>query len=809
MSQTSIVAWLSDLNAWEAPAGSRRPGRLRAAGIDLGTTNCTVAEVSWRAGGRPMARCLELPQETLEGLYTHHLVPSVVALQRGREWVGEGAKRLRARSSELGLEPGRHLFFDCKNEIGLRKTYHRAPEGYRSASEIAGRVLSFLHRSLVADDPTPIDRLVVTVPASFQLAQRRDTLAAATLAGLPLAAGDLLDEPVAAFLAYLMALPADDRPQFGGAANVVVFDFGGGTCDVAVLRVQLAPGGKGIGVAPRAVSRYHRLGGGDIDAAIVHEVLIPELERQNGLGPFELGFEEKKRVLEPSLLSLAESMKIALAAEVARREEFGKASPGELADLVTTQPVTVEVPIGGRSLRLSRPSLPYPELERLAAPFFDRDLLYPKESEYRLTCSIFAPLEDALHQAGLEPSGVEYCLLVGGSSLLPQVRREVTAYFANASVLAWGDRTDLQTAVATGAAWHAFALAASGKGLVTPVCPEPVSLRTADGLFELIAAGVVLPWPGAGRSGTRRGLRVPVGSLTEPVRLRVEVVGGKRTAERALLTSEWVIPAPVSTGAALTLAASLDENQALDLRLSMDERPGVEFACRVENPLSHVVNPLSTRVRLEELEEKIRTGRFPQEIVSAKLIEVAELCAELGQNERALALLGRVLRASSRPRSDLLHRMALLAGMLGDWQKEEKLYREAADLNRGSGASLFNLSLSLGKRNLLLAAHEAAAEAARRAPCGPYLTQLALITRKLGQDWKGMLDRAIAAFPAVDRCDDWELSWLGTAAATGGCDELRSGASAEERRRRHEAGRPAARSDAHLPILEPALVPKE
>ena len=71
-------------------------------------------------------------------------------------------------------------------------------------------------------------------------------------------------------------------------------------------------------------NRNHRLGGGDIDAAIVHEVLIPQLARENALGPFDLTFEDKKKVLEPALLGLAEALKISLCTEVARLEQFGE-----------------------------------------------------------------------------------------------------------------------------------------------------------------------------------------------------------------------------------------------------------------------------------------------------------------------------------------------------------------------------------------------------------------------------------------------------------------------------------------------------
>src|SRR5215510_7899908 len=131
---------------------------IRVLGIDLGTTNSTIAELVWDPSdpGPLRARCLEVLQETTEGQYIHTLVPSVVAIHSGKVIVGEGAKRLRTKAAELGFEQNRNLFFDCKNDIGTRKTYHRAPSGFRDAAEIAGKVLEFLYNAALDDDSTPI-----------------------------------------------------------------------------------------------------------------------------------------------------------------------------------------------------------------------------------------------------------------------------------------------------------------------------------------------------------------------------------------------------------------------------------------------------------------------------------------------------------------------------------------------------------------------------------------------------------------------------------------------------------------------------
>ncbi|MDW8129828.1 MAG: Hsp70 family protein [Bryobacterales bacterium] len=317
--------WFTSLIG-EGAESPREP--LRVIGIDLGTTNSTVAEITWMPGeSQPSPpRCLVVEQPTLAGRYMHVLVPSVVAIREtGDVWVGEGAKRLRALP-EAGAEEYRTWFAETKNDMGVRRTYHRAPAGFRSARAIARHILRFLYEAALAESDLAPARVVGTVPASFQVAQRQDTVDAAQAAGIELGGGELLDEPVAAFLAFL-AKRADRLdellPRDGGARTLLVFDFGGGTCDVAIFR--LSRGGHGrMTVSPLSVSRYHRLGGGDIDRAVIHEVLLPQLLEQNGLSSHDLDYEDKRHRIQPALLGVAESLKQKLCLEVARLKALGR-----------------------------------------------------------------------------------------------------------------------------------------------------------------------------------------------------------------------------------------------------------------------------------------------------------------------------------------------------------------------------------------------------------------------------------------------------------------------------------------------------
>ena len=97
---------------------------------------------------------------------------------------------------------------------------------------------------------------------------------------------------------------------------------------MAIFKVAIAANGQ-IMMAPLTVSRYHRLGGGDIDAAIVHELLIPQIVSQNNLTPFDLSYEDKALCITPALLSIAESLKIGLCKEISRLMRLGRYPVGE------------------------------------------------------------------------------------------------------------------------------------------------------------------------------------------------------------------------------------------------------------------------------------------------------------------------------------------------------------------------------------------------------------------------------------------------------------------------------------------------
>lgn len=777
---------------------------IRVLGIDLGTTNSSIAEIKYTPKSKDaiVARCIEVPQDTLEGKYTHVLVPSIVAIHGGKIFVGEGAKRLRSKAPELGLSQNKNIFYECKNDMGILKTYHMAPEGFRSAADIGGKVLKFLYESTLEDDKTPVDRIVVTVPASFQGAQRNDTLKAANLAGLELSGGDLMDEPVSAFLDYLFMHKEIFTEDKGEPKNILIFDFGGGTCDVAIFKIILSSQSSPLKISPISVSRYHRLGGGDIDKAIVYDILIPQLQAQNNLSQYDLSYEEKKNFLEPQLLGIAEALKIGLCTEISRLRSFNKYDSADKEKIIKTQPGTYPCSIKEKIFTLKSPQITAQEFENLLLPFLDRDFLYARETEYRLTCSIFAPIQDALDRSGVSADNIDYCLMVGGSSLIPQLKGAIAKFFPKANILSYDDRDSLQIAVARGAAYHALSLAIFGRGLIQPITHDSISIKTESGLIELVKKGIELPYP-AGKSYAKNyDLAIPKTIFIGNLNLKVELVSGEE--QDLLYKAIWEIPGPLEKGEALCLEYRYDENQILDLKIKIKNREDV-FLAQIENPLTNVVNPQTKKIEISALEESLRTGKIPKTKLPEKFVELAEKYDEIGQKEKAIDFLKRALRAKNKPDVSILNKIGILYGDIGDYDKEEKFYREAASVSSWKG-SLFNLALSQKQRGKNIEAIETLQGVLSQNPEGPYFVLRALLA-KVMNDEKGVskyLKEAFELFAPPSAQSDWELGWYLEGAKLAKDQQKIDNANKELKKRKRK--KDIEDSDiGHLPILTQGL----
>lgn len=318
-------------------------------GIDLGTTYSAAARMQ---GETP---------EILLNREGDRLTPSVVLVQEdGKVVVGNTAKE------QAIIQPG-GVVAAVKNYMGRQKEFHLA-DGKTYTPEL---ISSFILRRLVQDAQSfsgeEVEGAVVTIPAYFTDAQRKATEDAATLAGLNLLA--TINEPTAAAIYYASRL-REDAPM-----NIMVYDLGGGTFDVTVIRTQ------GMDIKVLSTHGLSGVGGKFFDQAIVDFVCKEFFEKH------QIDLEDEEYIDEYQELVLkAESCKLQLSnkesAVIPLR--VGKAK----------ESITVE-----------------------------RSFL--EEVVRKLYLRTEASIKKAVRDAGLTFEQVDKVVLVGGSSKIPLIRQEL------------------------------------------------------------------------------------------------------------------------------------------------------------------------------------------------------------------------------------------------------------------------------------------------------------------------------------------------------------------------------------------------
>jgi molecular chaperone DnaK len=356
-------------------------------GIDLGTTNSVIAKFN-----KGEVKVLK------DTLYWQDTLPSVVAFKKNEILVGKQAQ------GRVGAED---FFNTFKRKMGTTESFKvKALNDSITPIELSAYVLKELKNCLESEDS--LDAAIITIPASFDIMQSNATKEAGYQAGIKQVV--LLAEPVAASMAYVNK---DKSLQDG---QWLVYDLGGGTFDVALVRIQDGE----MKVIDHEGDNF--LGGSDFDYLIVEKIVVPILEKEYDLNDLwtELTGEKRKKDLA-LLVDKAEEAKKILSARTSFRFEISERdriedNSGDFID---------------EEISISRSD-------------FDKIITESVDKTVEM-------IERIITRNKLTNKDLQFILMVGGSTYIPFVRKRVEELLQ----IPINCEIDPTTAVGIGAAYFA------------------------------------------------------------------------------------------------------------------------------------------------------------------------------------------------------------------------------------------------------------------------------------------------------------------------------------------------------------------
>lgn len=470
-------------------------------GIDFGTSSTVVSYAILDSNNHLQCETLTLTTKHPDGVIEScDIIPTLVACENGRPIFGPVAEKYK-HTKEQGVNIWRSFKMDLGEDQG--NIYSNSELGPNSkypilnpkdAARLFFRYLQSRIKDAIRKNGLPNDiEYVVSIPASFESNQRQDLLDVLNENGIESDHLSLIDEPNAAFLSYIcesiqekeeIYLPSDKT------VNVLVFDYGAGTCDISILGITKER--DGVKSENIAISKFTKCGGDDIDHFIAEKYLYPQLREKNDFRGISLRSNEESEIYR-RLMAPAELLKIQICDNVSLQMSDGKLPLICNSDEKIMHHAGEEIDVRKvGKVKLSSPELSYRQFNEAMKVFLNQEThsLAKKSDNY---ISVFANVISALKKANFSKKDIHYVLLIGGSSKNPYLQYALRHYFESSTILI---PRNLQTHVSRGAAIHSFIYHTTGRSLINPILSEDI-IVVIKGEKEkvIIPAGSPIPTP--------------------------------------------------------------------------------------------------------------------------------------------------------------------------------------------------------------------------------------------------------------------------------------------------------------------------
>jgi molecular chaperone DnaK (HSP70) len=467
-------------------------------GVDFGTSTTVVSIATGDPKlGNLTSKAIELNQKLYDGgIYKNYKIPTMVGWYNSTLLVGQGANDFKQK-----LKQGKNLWHSFKMELGEDSGAKYAESELNNdkirilnPKDVTTLFFKYLKTQIekyVKENNLPSTiEYAVSIPASFEANQRKDLIDSLHANEMMLKKQALIDEPNAAFLSYISNQNLQNEVHISEdfSTNILVFDFGAGTCDISIL--EIANTARGYQSKNLAISRFDALGGNDIDKKIALDILFQQFLNENNVDEDSFKTKEKDIILS-RLEKAAELLKIKVSDEldlIKNNNDFEKIIKNNKVVQINQK---IEIRTKKGTFVLEKPQLSYLEFIDIINSFTTSNI---EDYENPNAKTVFTPIISALEKSNLHFEDIDYILFIGGSAKNPLIQKAIKEYFEDSVYLI---PSDLQAHVSAGAAIHSLMYNGFGKNLIDPITSEQLLAMVKDNnsetLTTLLKAGTTIP----------------------------------------------------------------------------------------------------------------------------------------------------------------------------------------------------------------------------------------------------------------------------------------------------------------------------